>query len=493
MQSQKTMVDLKKILRKAFGKTSLQNEDWLEPSGDMLEKIETRIYTKKKGRGWLFLLPIFLLFLTIAGIWFSVFETSDARIEDEIMASNMIETPDTKTAAPKIISEEITVNDPSYTNKKITTSSDNPLKIEKPIISNKSNHQTRFETSIKTTQQYLETWNPLQDNVVNEPSFFTKLNFKNGLEGSIPNASKKTENNNKPKDLESSITLGSLLALNPLDAPDLTLLTSVPFSMEAPPIKVLLPKKSTWSLQAGTGISYWQFKLNDTYREALDPADFESSNGVGFQTFLGINKQLGSRFSLGAKLAYENIGFSSGHNSTLAYDRAAETETDHSNTKMVAMATPVGFVESDLIINRDSETAGAELLIDIKNRHRIQSLDLQFTLGYSLPAIFGFRPTINAGAGMQYITKITNELKSFTPQQSDFSAGKGAIVTDQNSLQRWSPTITTGFDLEKKLATNLSFGLNVNYLFNLTALQEVGDFSTRINRFNGGVYLRRSF
>lgn len=480
------MVDLKKILRQAFGKTSLQNEDWLEPSGDMLEQIEARIYTKKKGRGWLFLLPLFVLFLTIFGVhYLSNLAPSPSIAEVVSTPSHSMETKAEGTATPEIISSEVM--------EKNLSSVDETALVNKPENNASVASKNPNSTDQKKTETPVENFTLGQNKLFDEQPLTTTKKVIKGADSSIVSLSEKVDNNNRPNGSEITLTLKDQVALNPLDAPDLLLFSSTLANRKAPAIKVILPKKSTWSLAAGTGISYWQFKLNDTYRSALAPADFQSSNGVGFRTFVGLNKQLGGRFSLKANLAYENIGFSSGHNSSLDYDRTAETDTDHSNTKMVGMATPIGFIESDLVINRNSESAGSELLIDIKNQHRIQSLDLVLTLDYELPEFLGFTPMLSAGAGVQYINKISNELKSFTPQQSDFSAGKGEIVADQKSLQRWSPTMTTGLRLEKRINKNISFGLNGNYLFNLSALQKMDGFSTNLNRFNGGIYLRRNF
>ncbi len=157
------------------------------------------------------------------------------------------------------------------------------------------------------------------------------------------------------------------------------------------------------------------------------------------------------------------------------------------------MATPVGFVQSDLVIHRNSDISDTEVLIDIKNYHRIQSLDLELNLNYQMRDIFGLTPIVSVGAGVQYIVDLNNELKSFTPEQTDFSAGKGAITSDQPSLQTWSPTLSAGLGFEKRISNNISVGVNGGYLFNINELQKMNSFRTRVHRFNGGIYLRRSF
>lgn len=486
------MVDLKKILRRAFWKTSLENEDWLDPSDDMLAQIEGRIYAKKRGRAWLFLLPALLLLLVMGGLWFSINSTDTQQMGHQI--SNTV--PQVETLPSEAMVSENNFEAEEY-NTPILPSNEKSLTAQivedNPIISVENNIINTKATSTKKPPNTTKNKVATQSDFLTSESIFTQKTSKLKLQNASEESVVQLENNSFAETKEGILVANPSVRLDALENAALLPVSGKVMARAAPPIKVILPKKSTWSLVAGTGISFWQFKLNDAYRTALAPADFQSSNGVGLRTYVGVDKKMGSRFSLGTTLAYERINFTSGHNSNLGYNRGEETDTDHSNTKMVRMATPVGFVESDLVINRESDLADTEVLIDIKNRHQIQSLDLQLRLGYEFPQILGLTPTVNVGAGVNYILKVTNELNSFTPRKTDFSAGKGEIVADQSSLQSWSPTVTTGFGLEKNVTKNLSVGVNGGYLFNLNALQEVDGFSTRVNRFNGGIYLRRNF
>lgn len=479
------MVDLKKILRKAFDKPSLEDENWLEPSDSMLEQIEGRIYVKKKKQWWLFIVPVLLIVLTAGSICLGS-KTMDGQSAGAAK-NQFVERQSTIQPSPSILNN-------SEENLIISERLDEDKTENKtPIISVKNNLPKTLSSSAFSAEDIPTYRTALQNSQVGQTRLSTQNNFNSPSENILDNTNVNIEINESKEIAEVVENLTNSIDLKMLDRLGFQEISSDDALPNQLPIEVELPKKKNWDLVAGTSVSFWQFKLNDAYQNALAPADFQFSNGLGLRTFIGIDRKLGRRFSLGAKLAYENIGFSSGHNSTLDYDRNAETDSNHSNTKMVMMATPVGFVDSDLTINRDTDLAGSELLIDIKNRHRIQSLDLQLNMDYQLPQVFGLSPKISLGAGVQYITKLTNELKSFTPQQSDFSEGKGAIVTSQSSLNLWSPTITTGFGLEKKMSKNISIGINGGFMLNLNALQEVDEFSTRLNRFNGGVYLRRNF
>ncbi len=479
------MVDLKKILRKAFDKSSLENEDWLEPSASMLEEIEGRIYVKKKKRGWFFIVPALLILLTAGGICLGS-KTMDGQSDSA---------DENRFAKTETFNSTLSLNEDL-----ITSSSEEDESIvlteganKTPIISVKNNLPKTLTSSAIRTEDFPVYQSSSQNRLVKESRFSTQNNSISKVEN-MSDASVVPDQKEVSRRTVGDISVVNhsigLAMLGPLAIQKISSDKTLPAKL---PVEVILPKKSTWSLVAGTSVSFWQFKLNDAYQTALDPADFESSNGFGVQTFIGLDKKLGSRFSVGAKLSYEQIGFTSGHNSTLGYDRNAETDMNASNTKMVIIATPVGFVDSDLTINRETDMAGSEVLIDIKNRHRIQSLDLALNLDYQFAPIFGLTPKISLGAGVQYITKLTNDLESFTPQQSGFSEGKGAIVAGQSSLNVWSPTITSGFGLEKKISKNFSIGINGNYMFNLNDLQEANEFNTRLNRFNGGIYLRRRF
>lgn len=481
------MVDLKKILRKAFDKDSLENENWLEPSATMLEEIEGRIYTKKKGRVWFFLVPVLLVLLsTVIGICLGT-----SKIDGHSASPTKTKIDEKQTSKKQINSE---VNNPNTNlgeNKSLIL---NETAIKNPIISVKNNLPKALTASAFQKRDF--SFNPSFSSNT-EVISFTRFSNQNKTIAKSKNILDKSMVEKEEKALKENLELeiipgksSQLTMLGSLGLPNVSTKKGMPKVL---PVEVILPKKSSWSMVVGTNASLWQFKLNDAFISAVSPADFQSSNGLGTRTYIGMDRKLGRRISIGAKLAYEQIGFSSGHNSIVAYDRNAETDANFSNTKNIKMATPVGFIDSDVTINRDSDLAGSEVLIDIKNQHKIQSLDLQLNLDYQLPMVFGLRPNISLGAGVQYIAKLTNELKYFTPQQNEFSEGEGAIVAGQTSLNRWSPMVSSGFGLEKYLTKNLSIGLNGNYLFNLTNIQEGDQLSTRVNRFNGGIYLRRNF
>ncbi len=479
------MVDLKRILRQAFDKTSLENEHWLEPSDSMLEEIEGRIYVKKKKQWWFFVVPVLLILLTVGGICLGT-RTTEVKSVSTIK-NQFAETEPTNQPIESEIAN--TTSDLLVVKTKELKETANNT----PIISVKNNLPKTLTSSAIRTGEFTVYPTSSPNNLIKASRFSIQnksiSKVENMLDALVVPDQKEVSRRTVGDIAIVKHSIG-LTMLDPLAIQKISSDKTLPAKL---PVEVILPKKDTWSLVAGTSVSFWQFNLNDAYQTALEPADFESSNGLGVRTFIGLDKKLGSRFSVGAKLSYEQIGFTSGHNSTLGYDRNAETDTNSSNTKMVKMATPVGFVDSDLTINREADLAGSEVLIDIKNRHRIQSLDLGLNMDYQFAPIFGLNPKISLGAGVQYIAKLTNELKSFTPQQSEFSEGKGAIVAGQSSLNRWSPTISTGFGLEKKMFKNISIGINGNYMFNINPLQEVSEFSTRLNRFNGGVYLRKKF
>ncbi len=480
------MVDLKKILRKAFDKDSLENEDWLEPSATLLEEIEGRIYTKKKGRGWLFLVPTLLVLLTVGVVCLGTNKIDGhsanpikSQIAEKQSTENLINTEINNISTNLAVNETLTLNETENKTSIISVKNNLPIKL------NSSALQKRDLSSY------------LSSSLNNEVVAFSRISTQNKsitkTENILDDSVVKMHKNPLKENKEITVILEKSSQLTKITSLDLQKVSTNKVLPNKLPIEVILPKKSTWSLVAGASASFWQFKLNDAYQTALATADFQSSNGVGARTFIGLDKKLGRRFSVGAKLGYEKIYFNSGHNSALSYDRNAETDSNRSNTKTIRMATPLGFIDSDLTIHRDTDLAGSEVLIDIKNRHSIQSLDLQLNLDYQLPTIFGLRPMITVGTGVQYIRKLNNELAYFRPKQRGFSEGKGKIIADQTSLNRWSPTVSTGFNLERSLTKNLSIGFNGTYIFNLSNLQEVDAFSTKVNRFNGGIYLSRKF
>ncbi len=499
------MVDLKHILRQAFGKSSLQNEDWLEPSDDMLERIEAKIYPSKNKRSWLLPALLLLLFLIIGGLVWGIQEinavdswTQNQNIVTQNIGQIPAEITENISPADKNTSDIITNSSEKRMEenkgKKISVASGKKQN-QNPGLLTENNGIKAFGNSVK---QISKPANPDQNRVDrNYPADRSIVAISQNTSSAFPvraenDLSRTVEKRNLPSG-EKDFLINASTPLSTLKNPAVTRVEATSGSPVGLPADIVVRKNKAWSIVAGAGVSFWQFQLNDAYRKALAPADFQATNGTGVRTFVGIDKKINSRFRVGMAASYERITFHSGHNSTLTYNRTAETNNRPSNNKVVTMATPLGFVESDLVINRENDVSESEVLIDIKNRHRIQSLDVQLTLDYEVREIIGLRPVFSVGAGVQRLVKLTNALESFTPRQKDFSAGKGVLTSEPSSLQRWSPTVSAGLSLEKDFFNNLSVGINGGYLLNLNELQKMDGFSTGVYRLNGGIYLRRRF
>ena len=101
------------------------------------------------------------------------------------------------------------------------------------------------------------------------------------------------------------------------------------------------------------------------------------------------------------------------------------------------MASPIGFVESDLIVQRNSaeSTLNTDLVVDLHNEHNITNLDVNIGLDYSLIENGHFRFVLGFRTGINKFLNINNTLSSFGLNDSNFSSGAKDIVKEQSNVK----------------------------------------------------------
>ncbi len=500
------MRDPDKIWEEKFNDHSLDDESWLDPAMDVFQNISAEIYGLKKKRKWFFIL-LFMILGFIISVSLMILPPKQTQVElnkkgvsktemqhFSILSGNKKDIPALLETGPEIkITESIVIN---------------PAKNADLNVENKS--------------IFVSDKLPLQT-IKNSLGFDSELNEKIGL--------KKFDNLNEEKSLvhKASITLNDVSLqnnssdLNVFSPSELSLLdenvknieiaslsktpatkiNGVVFTsmreFKAPLItQVIEPeiKKGTAVYMAfGVNYDYWNFALNNNYTTALNPADFSHSSGIGASLNLTLGKQLLTKLDLVGSISIQKIKFSSGHNSSINYELNQEVEGDNSNTFHLTMASPIGFVESDLIVQRNSaeSTLNTDLVVDLHNEHNITNLDVNIGLDYSLIENGHFRFVLGFRTGINKFLNINNTLSSFGLNDSNFSSGAKDIVKEQSNVKSLTGYLGSSLKIEYNLGDNLTVGTNISISTNLAPIYQENDFSTQLNRIQSGVYLRKLF
>ncbi len=484
-------MSLDKKIQKTFNPPpSLDGEDWLMPSDDLFESIEAAIYDepkKKKRAFWFWLLP--LLLISCATFFLINTNQDEALLADNIEQSNLIfeEGNDNSTINDRIAQSEERIR----MDQSITNASPNINKSELP--------STYLES--KGTPSPLSLSNTIISETVtnaytrNEP--FTISN-NNGIIGQIdqnftlipklnntlPNTLSGDEINRSKFDFPSLVAVQSRVSLDQR-APEAL------FSLFT--TKINNDPLSSWNLKMSFGTTNWNFNLNENYLTALQPADFNFSNGEGYFAEIATEKTLSNRLSIGVSVLAERNTFESGHNSSIGYDPNVEV-SNHSNTFGLTMASPLGFLESNIVVARSIDVSDpTELIINLENSHTVTNIDTRLYCQLELLQFRKFSFGAQLGAGINYLEKINNTLDHFSTSELGFNSHSSEIVKDQSDLNLLRPFFSIGLNVEYNWTRVVSVGFSHQYRKDLNAIYNSGDFSTLINRKLSGLYITRDF
>lgn len=466
---------------------SLKGEDWLVPSDDLFDSIESAIYNepREKRRGiWIWLLP--LLFISGIAIYFMTLNTqSIARYSNngtKEFQSTMNTFNDHGNEGNVVNHENLTLKE-NTTNDKISSS-----KI-KSIIQNSSISSIELSTATSSGQSNkVLTFNNSENLMIraitdnNKPSvigYFSVIGSKIGMT-EIATFSDKDR---------STIDLAKLSGINNFIAHESTPLVSDISLVTIDVSKSGIPR---WNLKLFTGMTNWNFDLNNNYLTALQPADFSFSNGVGYFVELGIEKRLSKRVSVGVSVLAERNTFDSGHNSVIDYNINNEN-SDNTNEFDLTMASPLGFLESNIVVARSVDANDhTDLIIDLENKHTVSNIDLGLYAQLDILQYRSFCIGGQIGGGLNHLSSITNSLDHFSTSESGFDSRSSEILKGQSDLNLLRPYFNFGVNLEYKWSHNISIGLNHQYRQDLNAIYNSGDFSTLVNRQLSGLYIKKT-
>jgi len=256
--------------------------------------------------------------------------------------------------------------------------------------------------------------------------------------------------------------------------------------------KVEIKEQSTndFFIVAGAGYTIWQFTLNDAFASAVEAAAFENSRGEGVSTFLEFGKQVNKKFGLSAQVNYQKIDFSSGHNSTVEVDNTLVSQTHN-----LTMATPLGFIDNEIILRRleDSSSQTETLEIDLHNDHTIQAVELNLLANFQVVERGGFTIGLQTGMGVNQIVSTSNELIELNTNNVDYSRSSSMNKGDFVGLKKTAPVVSLNVNLSKTFSDNFEFGLQISGKRNLSPIQESGALKTSVQNIGLNATIRKSF
>ena len=500
------------IWYKLFNPNSLEKDDWLDPSDDLLAKIEEEIYPVKKRRWIALLLPIgLLIFLTSLAIYFFSSNKSAPTVSEKIELQDKNQNT---TGFSNIKSNEEQLSDLniSSANKKVK----DEIALQSPIVEAKAISKPKFNQKRKADSGFShnETLNSNKAKPIkNSKSFLSQPdnNLKTSKEvnnslypiaaseynSTLNESRSQTDNDNTNSALELLNNLPSLQSSHPkslntiLSFPNISqeLVEKIDFAPES--IEPSNDFNGRFSLVSGVAYTQWRFNLNSNYQTALEPADFTYDNGKGVNFFLGLQKEFNPKLSASINFSFETIDFTSGHNSTVPVDNSLV-----SSDIPLDMATPLGIISS--LVNVENfgaqQATVSDVILDLNNEHTVTNFDFGIQLEYALFKNNFLRVDAILGPGVSYLHTIENRLASFETDSDDYGSGTTEITQNQNNLRPFRIHSRVGFNATVPTTTKSQIGFRALYLSDLNAIYNNGeDFSTSLSRINIGAYYKLRF
>lgn len=484
-----------------FNNPSLENEDWLETGPELLGAITDEIYPQeKKDRRILFIL--FFSGLIISLLIFALFKLS---MNNNDKSSSEVLSNETTGAAISSIQDEITVTSQNDTNKDLTKDEIIPteenLIQEKKILEQaltKKNNKDSFRNNNNVQSSFAKSLVTL-DSPASANDYSIPRNISKSIQKSqvynFASLEKKADAGND------ALTLQNLNLIPLLDRIDFETfnyhrkeekISSNHFS--TPTVTINKNENRPWFLEIGAGVSFAKFLLNDNYASDLNPFDFTHESAQGYFLSFSASKSISKKLDFKLVGAFENLNMNSGHNSEIQYLLNEESGTN-TNTRALGMATPLGFINSEIVVERVADNVESEtnLIIDLNNQHNIRLLELSGVGEYTLVdnEKFKFKPSV--GFGASYIIELNNKLDTFTPQNTSFKSSTSKITADQTFINTLTPFLDLGFNINYKLKRGISTGASYRFKKNLQPVYQQADYNSTMNRQNIGLFLRFDF
>ncbi len=496
-----------------FNEPNLEGEDWLEPKDSVFQNIEKEIFPQaesKKSRkkfGFIWLISGSLIAFTIGFVLMQYLANPTPNLEVISMSTDIEDSKLTDTQTNHAISSDSKSAVQEQIKKETNTISDeqsqNEIKNKSKLATSKSkiNQVTPTKRQSKQISKTDLTYNsiPGQKNQnVNSSVASHSYNKKTS----------NTSNTIRDQNITSSLVIttekpnktvnqGPLfdIILNPLVSKNNELI-KIEETAFAPIVMLQndaneVDQNQSW-LRLKYGITQWSFNLNDNYSSALNPADFYSSDASGFNLTFGYGKAINNLVDFNLDFIFNNVSLESGHNSQLTYPLAEEQ--DQSNSFTLLMATPLGFINSEVEIERVDENITdpqTDFGVGLINEHKITSLGLEPSLNFNLLKFKSFSFGPSAGVGLYYLNEISNQLAQVNSLHDAFESTEFKITDSQQNINRFLTTVNIGAQVEYAVCNKMKLGANANYKLPFqSSFNDQTGFSSTIAQSEIGLFIK---
>jgi len=546
------MSDDKKI-QDIFKQTSLENEDWLEPSSTVFQSIEDVIYKKKRKWLWLWLITL-LVALALLVYWQFPKNKLSGSTGNNIKATEPINNIPTDKNKPLEQTGIYDTNQLNNTNKFdlvdaevqasseiTTTSSSETLKddglnkstitksnmVEEDINSTtESSSSTEEEIAINVIDRKIKQSSKVSDNNTSFKKDTSKPNRVKGfLNSNVSNIidlkeaniqpvsnSKKIIAKNKNTDLSNEqyvdlvkepVSLKKSVvnneAIEKLPSIILNFLSNSNEGLTIPSQKNIIPDlfnqpKTNWSLGVISGFSYWDYSLNNNYKKALKPAKFKYTNSKGYFVAIEAVRVLNEKFSIAGNIGFETVCNKSGHNSTIEYNPVNEND-ESASTYNLKMASTLGFIDANIEIQRQNDVYvdASPIIVNLNNQHKINSVDFSAYLSFNALNFNRTNASAHIGLGVAQIINVRNKLTSFTTSIPALNPYKKQILVNQTEFNKTRPFVAFGSSFTHQLNTVSNLFLTYTFKSDFNKLYQSDDFSTFLSKHNIGLGYQKQF
>lgn len=474
--------------KELFNDPNLGNEDWLEPRPELLGSIKAELYPVKKDRSFLYLF-ISLGFISALLISLFIFRSQQNKLVGELENNSLENSLESNTSIQKEVKK------PEFKEEKETAVSSNENKISSDFENQKKNTNSDLNSNSNNVTKIIKR----QSEVITEPNIpvlssskqrtnnFTTENLKESKIENFLNTEAKVLEKNKFLNI-SPLAYLKTMGLAVLEYS----LDSANFNFEAKKygnlIGVVNDNSKAWGVEVGAGYVITDFILNSNYLTALNPADFTKEPGNGQYIQLRVYKKLNERLSFKLDGTYSRTVFNSGHNSEVIYSLQDE-DSNQSITFDMPMATPLGFINSEIVIERASNTVEdqTDIIVDLQNQHTLNMIDLTVGADYNLINRNKINLNVFSSYGITYLLDVENEFRSFTPSVSGFNSGASQITTDQQNINNLLPIFDVGLNAKYQIRKGASIGIEYMFRSNLNPIFEMDDFNSSMKRNQLGI------
>ena len=494
------------IWKDRFNSEDLPSGEWNTPDDMVWQNIANstvRENGKRRATLWIWtlagLLILLLGFVIISNGFGKILSDSNKDVKNNIVKQSILTSNLSPADSPKIINSTTAVSQ-KYVAPATNNSASNQLNLNTQQIANTSiintqeklnpttatNNQVAKQTIQKDLQKVVtnsKRSTPVIENIEASPILDNSISTIRNIQGQ-----QVSENNEISTTAPNTVqNINPQISFNTVGTKLPTTIASIEeIQLDLDNQELKEPKPGfPISLSATVGASYWKHQISKNYTELLSPADFNYTDEFGYLLNLDASIPLGNRFTLSTGLDYEQINVSSGHNSALSYDPAAE-EIDQSNAYALSLATPYGLAGAEFRFDRAEEIGDnpVDLLVDFHSGHTIRNFSVPLTLEYyPLGKRRIISPILKAGFGVNYLSGISNRIKSIDTHHSaiQFDNSDTASFMAPN-ITKWHYDYRLGLGARIQWRRDFAIVLNYERVGGINSIFEQDAYNTRINR-----------